>query len=237
VTNPPESPPPHIGTLNEKPLHAALKEYIAEEGDRFEVSVDRFVVDILRGSQIIEIQTGSTSALRRKLAVLLGRFVVRLVIPVAARKDIVRIDTEGAVISTRRSPKRLTVLDSFGELASLREILGDPNFSIEVLLIHEEEVRRPRKPSGRWQKDWEVDERRLVEVLDRISFDHPGDFLAAIPSTLPEPFTTADIARAIGRPRRAAQAIAYCLREMGAIHAIDQTKQGIRYRRNFGAPT
>jgi len=237
VTNSPESPAPHIGTLNEKPLHAALKEHIAEEGDRFEVPVDPFVVDILRGSQIIEIQTGGTSALRRKLAALLGHYVVRLVIPLAARKDIVRINEKRQVISTRRSPKRLTVLDAFGELASLREILGDPNFSIEVLLIHEEEVRRPREARGRRRKDWEIDERRLVEVLDQISFDHPGDFLGAIPSTLPEPFTTANLADAIKRPRRTAQAITYCLREMGAISAIDRTKQGIRYHRNFGTST
>ncbi|MFC2099627.1 hypothetical protein ACFLSF_02210 [Candidatus Bipolaricaulota bacterium] len=230
-----ESPAPHIGTLNEKPLHAALKEHIAEEGDRFEVPVGRFVVDILRGSQIIEIQTGGTSALRRKLPALLGRHIVRLVIPLAARKDIVSIDASGAVLGTRRSPKRLTVLDAFSELASLREILVDPNFSIEILMTHEEEVRRPRKRRGRYGKGWEIDERRLIDVLDRVSFDHPGDFLGAIPSTLPEPFTTADLARAIGRPRRTAQAIAYCLREIGAIRAIDRTKQGIRYHRSFGA--
>ncbi|MBU0596246.1 hypothetical protein KJ567_06150 [Candidatus Bipolaricaulota bacterium] len=237
MTSRTEKPTPHIGTLNEKPLHAALKQYIAEEGDRFEIRVDRFVVDILRGSQIIEIQTGGTSALRRKLAALLERYVVRLVIPLAARKDIVRVDAAGAVIGTRRSPRRLGVLDAFVELASLREILADPNFSIEVVLIHEHELRRPRAPRGRWQKGWEVGERRLVEVLDRISFDHPGDFLAAVPAALPEPFTTADLAGAIGRPRRTAQAIAYCLREIGAIIAVDRTRQGIRYQRNYGAST
>lgn len=235
MTSRTESPAPHIGTLNEKRLHAALKEHIAEEGDRFEVRIDRFVVDILRGSLIIEIQTGGTSALRRKLVSLLGHYAVRLVIPLAARKDILRVDAEGAVITTRRSPKRQSILDVFSELASLRELLDDPNFSIEVLLIHEEEVRRPRTPRGRWQKDWEIDERRLVEVLDRISFDHPGDFLSAIPPTLSEPFTTADLAGAIARPRRTAQAIAYCLREIGAIAVVDRTQHGFRYRRNYGA--
>ena len=225
---------PHIGTLNEKPLHAALKAEIAEPGDRFEVPVGRFVVDILRGSQIIEIQTGATSVLRRKLRELLGRYAVRLVIPLAARKEIVRIDKMGEVVGTRRSPKRLGILDAFDELIYLREFLGDPNFTVEALLIHEEEVRRPRPPRGRRRRDWEVHERRLLEVLDRIGFDHPGDYLAAIPSSLPEPFTTADLAAALGEPRRHARLIAYCLREIGAIRLVSRTKQGFHYVRDYG---
>ena len=47
-----------IGTLNEKPLHAALKDWCARPGDQFEVFVDGFVVDIVRGNLLIEIQTG-----------------------------------------------------------------------------------------------------------------------------------------------------------------------------------
>ena len=226
---------PHIGTLNEKPLHAALKAAIAEPGDRFEVPVGRFVVDILRGSQIIEIQTGATSVLRRKLRELLGHHAVCLVLPLAARKKIVRIDQTGTIIGTRRSPKRLGILDAFDELIYLREFLGDPNFTVEVLLIHEEEVRRPRPPRGRRRKDWEIHERRLLEVLDRIGFDHPGDYLAAIPSSLPEPFSTADLAAALDEPRRHARLIAYCLREIGAIRLVNRTRQGFHYVRDFGA--
>jgi len=235
MTNRDKGASPNIGTLNEKPLHAALKRVIAEPGDRFEVRVGRFVVDVLRGSQIIEIQTGATSVLRRKLTELLGRHAVRLVIPLAARKDILRIDNAGALVTKRRSPKRLGILDAFDALVALRTLLGDPNFSIEVLLIHEEEVRRPRAPRGRRRKDWEVDERRLVEVLDRISFDHPGDYLAAIPATVSEPFTTADLADALGRSRRHAQLIAYCLREIGSIRAVDRTREGYHYVRDFGS--
>ena len=78
-------------------------------------------------------------------------------------------------------------------------------------------------------------ERRLIEVLDHVSFHHPGDFLAAIPSTLEEPFTTADLSKAIGRPRRVAQKIAYCLREMGALAVVDRKREGIRYIRDFGS--
>ena len=224
---------PHIGTLNEKPLHASLKAWISEPGDEFEVRIGRFVADIVRGSLLIEIQTGSTFPLKRKLHALLKHYSVHLVIPIVRQKTITSIDEAGNVIGSRKSPKHGELLDVFNHLVHLRDLLGDANFSIEALLIHIEETRRPRTTRKRRWKDWEVHERRLVEVFDHVSFHHPGDFLAAIPSTLEEPFTTADLARATGRPRRVAQQIAYCLREMSAIVAIDRKKSGILYVRNF----
>ncbi len=53
----------NIGTLNEKPLHAALKEYYAKPDDQFEVSVDGFVIDIVQGDLLIEIQTGNFASI------------------------------------------------------------------------------------------------------------------------------------------------------------------------------
>ncbi|MEE8593238.1 MAG: hypothetical protein V3T03_03840 [Candidatus Bipolaricaulota bacterium] len=224
---------PHIGTLNEKPLHASLKAWISEPGDEFEVRIGRFVADIVRGSLLIEIQTGSTFPLKRKLNALLKHHAVHLVIPIAQQKTIITIDEIGDVVSTRKSPKRGELLDVFNHLVHLRELLGDANFSIEALLIHVEEIRRPRTTRKRRWRDWEVQERRLIEVFDHASFHHPGDYLAAIPSTLEEPFTTADLSKAIGRPRRVAQQIAYCLREMGALAVVDRKREGIRYVRSF----
>ncbi len=227
---------PRIGTLNEKPLHAALKRWAAEDGDRFEVPVGRFVADIVRGDHIIEIQTGSTATLKRKLAALLGRRSVRLLIPIPVRRTIRTTDGSGTELPSRRSSKRGSLFDAFHELINLRAFLGDPNFMIDVVLIHEEEVRRPRsRPKRRRRgKDWEIHERRLVEVLDSVSLHHPADYLAFVPPSLVEPFTTADLAGAIERPRRMAQKIAYVLREMGALRAIGKAGNAILYERSFG---
>jgi hypothetical protein len=227
---------PHIGTLNEKPLHAALKRWEEEEGDRFEVPVGPFVADIVRGDQIIEIQTGSTSVLKRKITALLGRGAVRLLLPVAALKTITTLDETGAEIRSRRSPMRGSLFDTFHELINLRAFLGDPNFSIDVVLIHEEEVRRPRpNRRRRRQKNWEIQERRLVEVIDSVSLQHPADYLAFVPASLTEPFTTADLARAIDRPRWMARKIAYVLREMNVLVAVGKQGNAILHKRNFGS--
>ena len=64
-----------IGTLGEKSLHAALKEWYAQPGDRLEWSVEgKYVVDIFRplegatSGQCIEIQTRSLGKLNISLS-------------------------------------------------------------------------------------------------------------------------------------------------------------------------
>ena len=88
---------PHkISTLNESPLHAALKARYARPGDRFEVPIDGFIVDIVRGDLLVEVQTGNFTAIKRKLAALTAHHPVRLVYPLAREKWIVRLAEDGS---------------------------------------------------------------------------------------------------------------------------------------------
>ncbi len=80
-----------IGLLNEKHLHALLKEWYAEPGDRLETPVDGYVVDIVRDGLLIEIQTRNFSAIKTKLLELTDSHRLRLVYPVAAEKWIVSL--------------------------------------------------------------------------------------------------------------------------------------------------
>lgn len=77
---------PGIGLLNEKPLHAALKEWYAQPGDRFEVPLAGFVIDIVRDGLLLEIQTSSVASLKSKIASLLPAHRIRLIHPVALEK-------------------------------------------------------------------------------------------------------------------------------------------------------
>jgi hypothetical protein len=74
-----------IGELNEQPLHAALKAWYARPGDRMEVPLDGYVIDLVQGELLIEIQTGNFSDIKRKLHELVPRYPVRLIYPVAAQ--------------------------------------------------------------------------------------------------------------------------------------------------------
>ena len=91
-----------IGTLNEGPIHAALKASYAEPGDVLEASVDGYVVDILRGDLIVEIQTAGFSAIARKLRDLVARHRVRLVHPVAGELN---PSHQHRVLQSRRTPR------------------------------------------------------------------------------------------------------------------------------------
>src|SRR5205809_7710724 len=84
-----------IGTLNEGVLHAQLKDWYRRPGDRVEQLVDGFVVDLVRGELLVEIQTGSFAPLRRKLERLTRHHRVRLVAPVPPLRPIVRLSDAG----------------------------------------------------------------------------------------------------------------------------------------------
>ena len=56
-----------IGLLNENPLHAALKEWYAQPEDQLEVSVAGFVIDVVQGDLLVEIQTGNFASVKSKL--------------------------------------------------------------------------------------------------------------------------------------------------------------------------
>jgi hypothetical protein len=221
-----------IGTLNEKPLHAALKEWYARPDDQFEVPLDGFIIDILRGNLLVEIQTRNFAAIKRKMSELTEIHSVRLVYPIALEKWIVKLARdENSTQSRRKSPKRGTPEQVFEELVSFPELLARRSFSLELLLIQEEEVRRYDGTKSWRRKGWVTHERRLLQVVDRQLFETPADMGALVPSMLDEPFTTSDLASAIGRPRRLAQKMAYCLRKMGAITAVGKCGNAILYTR------
>jgi len=220
---------PEIGTLNEKALHASLKEWYARSGDWFEIPIDGFIVDIVRGDLLVEVQTRNFAAIKRKLAALTTHHPVRLVYPIAREKWIIRLAEDG--LSRRKSPKRGGVEHVFEELVHIPKLLSNPNFSLDVLLTQEEEVRRYDGRRGWRRHGWVTDERRLLEVVDQHLFETPADICTLVPPTLPEPFTTADLAAALGKRRRLARKMAYCLREMGALAPVGKQGNAILYTR------
>ena len=221
---------PGIGTLRERPLHASLKRWYAKPGDRTEVAVDGYVIDLVRGDLLIEVQTRGLSSARHKVAALLGHgHRLRVISPIAVDTWIVKFDSEGCVLSRRRSPRHGIPSDIFAELVSIATLLDDPRLEIDVVLIEMEE-RRFHAPDGPWRrKGWTVEERRLVEVMGTLSLRGLTDLAALLPPGLPERFTTADLASRLGRPRRAAQQMAYCLQRVEVITAVGKRGHFVEY--------
>jgi hypothetical protein len=231
-----------IGTLNEKSLHAALKSWYAKPSDRLEVWVAGYLIDIVRSDSqhgndiLIEIQTGNFSSIKQKLLALTADYAVCLIYPIAREKWLLKLakgDADLAKAKRRKSPKRGTFFHVFDELVSFPHLLANPNFALEVLLTQEEEVRRYVGKRKAWRRrGWATEERRLVDVVEQRRFETPADIATLLPSTLDEPFTTADLAAAIDQPRRVAQRMAYCLRKMDVITSVGKRSHAILYVRH-----
>jgi hypothetical protein len=219
-----------IGELNEHPLHASLKAWYARPGDPVEVAVAGYVVDILQDGEVIEIQTGNFSGVRGKLRTLIRTHPVRLVYPLAQEKMLFKLPKPGWDGPRRRkSPKRGRLVDVFQELVSFPDLMLKDHFTLEVVLIQVEEVRRFTGRKMWWRNGWETVERSLLEVVEQYVFPTPADLGALLPEGLPETFTTQDLARDLDAPRWLAQKMAYCLREMGEINIVGKRGRSLLY--------
>ncbi len=219
------TPPPHIGTLNEGSLHAALKLRYAAPGDEFEVPLDRFVIDIRRGDLLIEIQTSSFGSMGRKFDALLDDYDVILVHPVAVETWLAK---PGA--KERRSPKKGSVYSIFEELVSMPTLLDHPRLTLDVVLVsvtkHQEHDPKARRGRGGFR----TTDRVLRDVVETHRFRNIDDLCGLLPTALPDEFTTADLAKAAGVRRDVAQRMAYCFRPLGVFEEVGRTKAGIVHR-------
>jgi hypothetical protein len=207
--------PDGIGVLREGPLHAALKRSLARPGDRFEVQVGRYVIDLVRADgELVEVQTGGFGPLAPKLDALLDEHRFRIVYPVAARRRIVRVDADGMVLSVRASPRRGDALELFDRLVTFPSLLSHPHLIVEIVLVAEDHVRAPAPVRGP-RRTRDPGQRRLADVLERIELADPAALLALLPALPPGPFTTRELAACVGVRLLLAQRIVYCLRAVG----------------------
>ena len=221
---------PHIGELNERSLHRALKALYAAPGSLSEQLIDGYVVDVLIGQRIIEIHTGSFWPLKRKLPRLLERHPVTLVHPIAQDRFIIKQGAQGTA-TRRKSPKHGSMFGIFAGLTSFPKLVAHPNFALEVAITVEEEVRVPDPRRNRRRGGWTTIDRRLVEVLETHRIECMADIFALLDSDLPEALTTADLATAMRGPRRLGQQAAFCLREAGILEICGKAGNALVYRR------
>lgn len=222
-----------IGTLNEGPLHQALKSLYLTENGETEVSVGSYVADVRAEDAVLyEIQTGGFAPLKRKLASLVESHQVVLVHPIAAVRYIVKLpEEEDGQASRRKSPKRSSAANIVEELVSIPHLLDHPNFALEVVLIEEDEIRIFDPQRVRRRGGWRVVSRQMNQVLERQRISSRQDLYSLVHGPLPESFSTADLAEAMGQPRWLAQKMAYCLRESGAAELCGKAGNALLYRR------
>ncbi|MBE6694798.1 MAG: hypothetical protein E7589_08540 [Ruminococcaceae bacterium] len=230
-----------IGTLNEKRLHAVIKNYLCDDTSKQEITVfdgnkkSRIAADVLVDGQIYEVQTGGFFPLRHKIQRYLAEteYRVTVVAPVAHVKYLRWIDPASGSISERhRSPKKVGVTSLAKELYWLRDFLADERFSIKVLLLEMEEFRMQdgwgnggKRGSNRFDR---IPLSLLAEIELQTSADYAKYFL---PNALTENFTAADYSRASGIRGKAAYSMIKILCDMGLIFPADKIGRAQGYRK------
>ena len=242
---------PHIGTLREKRLHAAVKLYLCPDEACHERPVTdllrteeeapakarRMVADILRDGHVMEVQTGGFFPLRPKIAWYLTHTPCRVTVvhPIPAVKYLSWIDpADGSIISRSKSPKRGRVRDVAKELYWLSDFIGNPLLSVRILLLEVEEYRL----ADGWSKDKKRGSNRYerfpTALLGDVTLTTPADYAEYfLPPALSAPdaegntpaFTAAVYAKATGIRGRATYSMIHLLEKLGLV-AEQEEKAG-----------
>jgi ribosomal protein S25 len=215
--------------MGQTSLHESIKQWYSKPGDQLEVWVDGYIIDIVSGELLIEVQTGNFSSIKGKIRDLIRNHLVRVVHPVVINKWIIRLDSNGEKISQRKSPKKGRLEEIFLELVYIPNIWRSPNLSLEVLLIYAEELLID-DGKGSWRrKYWSVHDRRLLKIIDKKIFRRTTDFLGLLSENLPKNFTSNNIAETSGINLNIARKMAYTLRKMGLIEDIGKRGRATLY--------
>lgn len=196
-----------INTMGEKRLHQVLKRYYESDETRHEQPVGRFIADVLRDEEIIEVQTGSFFPLKAKIAYYLHQTSYRITIvhPILQKKWVSWIDPEKGSVSKRRcSPKKGRLIEETRELVYLLDCLPTDRLRFIFPVIEAEDYRL----LNGWSRDRKRGSTRYTRIplalLGEETLAVRADYAALLPSDLPDPFTAHDFASAANlasRPR------------------------------------
>ena len=216
----------------ESSLHSAIKKWYFLEGDKLEAKVDDFIVDIVRGDLLIEIQIANFSAIKPKLLHLLNDHKVRLVYPIPKEKWIVhKSPVTGETYGRRRSPKKGRLSDLFSELIRIPNLFSKGNFSIEVLMIEVEEIWC-NNGRGSWRrKGASIEDRKLIRIFERRIFEHKADFLKFLPEDLTNPFSNRNLAESLKISLNQSRKMTYALRKIGTITCVGKNRNQMLFVR------
>lgn len=223
-----------IGIVNESSLHADLKKWYGEMGDQYEIPVDGYLIDIVRGDLLIEIQTSHFSTIRNKLTHLLPDHPIRLVYPIAKCKWILRYAADGStLLGRRKSPKHGRIEHLFTELKYIPKLAMHPNLSVEVIFTEQVDIWK-NDGKGSWRRGyWSLVDRKLVLVESRMILSDIEDYIGLLPVGLPNPFSSRDVMVHARITPKLAQNMLYCLRNMDLISVVGMSGRRRLYSVNY----
>lgn len=220
----------------ETTLHRQLKAIYCGDPAQQEVTLGGYRIDAVNAHGLVEIQQAGLGALRTKVQALLKSHPVTVVKPLVARRTLIKRRRRGGPVQSQRtSPKRETFFHLFEDFVHFVRLFPQPGLSLDVLLTEQEEHRIITGQRRRRDKGYRVEDRRLLRVVGQRTLRDREDLKLLLPETLPEPFTTEDIARQAAVPRWLAQKAAYCLRVTETAVVTGKCGNTLLYRWNVAA--
>lgn len=179
-----------IGTLNEKNLHSALKNYYATEISQ-EAKIGGFYADAITESGIFEIQTRSFGKLNAKLGAFLAVCHVTVVYPFEKIVHNMYIrNSSGDLIKSSPKRKMSNLTTFFLELYRIKSFLTNPNLTICIAELEIEKVRYVDDEKCTRKHGQRIDKIPL-SLLREIYLEKPEDYAIFLPDGLPDVFTVA----------------------------------------------
>lgn len=216
-----------IGTYAEKRLHRICKRFVDEGHAIFEVSIGKYIADVVESGRITEIQTGSFYPLLPKLRQYLDEtdYHITIVHPIIADRLLLRIDPDTGEILRKRHYRRCgRIEDVLTEVYWLRELLPSPRITVRVLLLSVEEHRYSERMRYRRAGAYES-ELFPKELLGDISLRTEEDYERLLPQELVH-FEAAEFAKLCGMRPRAANA---ALKALCAMGILERQKVGKKF--------
>ncbi|HPE70087.1 MAG TPA: hypothetical protein P5560_06755 [Thermotogota bacterium] len=210
-----------INLYNESQLHAGIKEWMFEPGDRLEVPLEGYVIDLVRGEELIEIQTRNLGKIVPKLFALLPKHPVRVVMPIIVEKTLHYLDpSSGASVLRRKSPAHQTLWDLFAEWIFSPELFHQAGFTMQVLEVSVEETRCDNG-KGSWRRKGVQVQQRVLECVHRSHVIRGLSGLAELlPVELPPVFGNENLVGLLGVSPNLASKISYTYRKAGVFHTV-----------------
>ena len=220
-----------IGTLGEKTVHAVLKYYYAPDEKYHESKIGSYVADICKEGEIIEIQTRNFNTLRPKLDYFLKEYEVTIVYPIAREKYLRWVNPETGEISPKRKcPKKGTIYNIIRELYRIKPYLTNEHLHFILTFLDLEEYRM----LDGWSKDKKKGSTKTdkipIALIDEWHIDTTKDYLKFLPDSLPETYTSKDVAEQCKISRQTASTMLMILYDLKLINRVGKTGNSYLYQ-------
>lgn len=186
----------NIGTLNEKSIHAALKNYFADDFSQ-EAKIGGFYADVVAQNGIFEIQTANFGKLNKKLGAMLEACHVTVVYPFEKRVHNKYVKESTGELLKESKPRNNSNLSKFFlELYRIKSFLTNPNLTICIAELElEKEIVCADERCVRKRGIHAI--KTPIALLKEIYLEKPEDYLYFLSDSLPEIFTVKDFSKTV----------------------------------------